>query len=310
MTGTGTQADPFIIESWDEFKAGIHHTASVDAYYSVPEGTVWDMNELEPNGVPSINFFANNTKLYIHCNGLKIKNARVKSDITFINLQPNNSIHLYGINIINVLNEGTVIRNFYDNAYTNIHDSIITGISSGNVFVGKHYMKKMGDIYRCGLDIELNKGYLSKTGSMCCHDSHIRLTTKNTQDQLPKPWYEKYHEDSSYGFNWLFNNCLIELDIEGNGVDNTFFQYGCYSYYTNNVIKARGKDYTIITCIDNNNKIQIINTENNIKTLYTNSIYASEDSGVFDEPINSKEVTTEQLKDADYLRSLGFPIGV
>ena len=50
MTGTGTQADPYVPSTWAEFVTAV---GTASAYVSVPEGTVWDMNDIAPEGISS-----------------------------------------------------------------------------------------------------------------------------------------------------------------------------------------------------------------------------------------------------------------
>ena len=67
MTGTGTQADPYIPASWSEFVTAI---GTSNAYVALAEGTVWDMNEIAPTGVGLITVNA----VSIAGNGAEIKN--------------------------------------------------------------------------------------------------------------------------------------------------------------------------------------------------------------------------------------------
>ena len=47
MTGTGTQADPYIVYTWDEFVS----VADKAVYITCPDNLVWDMSEILPDGL-------------------------------------------------------------------------------------------------------------------------------------------------------------------------------------------------------------------------------------------------------------------
>lgn len=48
MTGTGTQADPYIVDTWEDFVTAV---GTSGAYVEVAPDIVWDMNEISPEGV-------------------------------------------------------------------------------------------------------------------------------------------------------------------------------------------------------------------------------------------------------------------
>ncbi|NLT08219.1 MAG: hypothetical protein GXY08_01780, partial [Ruminococcus sp.] len=52
MTGTGTQADPYIVDNWPDFVTAV---GTYDAYVEFPDGGgVIDMNNVAPTGIPEI----------------------------------------------------------------------------------------------------------------------------------------------------------------------------------------------------------------------------------------------------------------
>lgn len=67
MTGTGTQADPYIVDTWADFVTAVGKS---DVYVECAEGTVWNMNDIAPDGINSrINIYAKS----ISGNGVIIK---------------------------------------------------------------------------------------------------------------------------------------------------------------------------------------------------------------------------------------------
>lgn len=67
MTGTGTSADPYIPDNWDEL---VSCAKTSGAYISLPEGREWDMNEQYPTGAPTLEMHG----CHIGGNGFIIKN--------------------------------------------------------------------------------------------------------------------------------------------------------------------------------------------------------------------------------------------
>lgn len=51
MTGSGTQADPYIVDNWADFLTAA--TISTDTYTEFVEGTVIDINDVQPEGFSS-----------------------------------------------------------------------------------------------------------------------------------------------------------------------------------------------------------------------------------------------------------------
>ena len=74
MTGIGTQADPYIVDTWADFVTAVGKS---DAYVECAEGAVWDMNDIASEGISA--------EVNINCksvegNGVTVKNLFFKSN--------------------------------------------------------------------------------------------------------------------------------------------------------------------------------------------------------------------------------------
>lgn len=121
MTGKGTKDDPYIVATWDEFLDVCDNGGNT--YVECARNVIWDMNEIAPNGITSgITLSAN-----IDGSGATIRN--LSSDINnssagVFNMQQG---YLKNINIENCyLQDGTAL--FMQNSYVSNYDRcIITG---------------------------------------------------------------------------------------------------------------------------------------------------------------------------------------
>ena len=99
MTGTGTQADPYIVDTWPDFVAAVGTTG---AYVEVVPGTVWDMNEIAPLGAGTVSINC----AEINGNGAVIKAANITSDL----LQFGHSCTVRRLNILDFDGKAIVMR--------------------------------------------------------------------------------------------------------------------------------------------------------------------------------------------------------
>lgn len=96
MTGTGTQADPYIVDTWADFVTAVGKS---DVYVECAEGTVWDMNDIAPDGIKSrINIYAKS----INGNGVIIKKLYFTSNASFFFA---NSTSVTGVDFLDSLIE-------------------------------------------------------------------------------------------------------------------------------------------------------------------------------------------------------------
>lgn len=148
MTGTGTSADPYIPENWDEL---VSCAKTSGAYISLPEGGGWDMNEQYPTGAPTLEMHG----CHIDGNGFIIKNLYNTDDM----------IRAYGMGDTSYM-KNLVFQNVYSNGehlidYDNIYYGRIKmeNVSISGVVINSsiiQYMNQSQSLFsRCAFNLKL-----------------------------------------------------------------------------------------------------------------------------------------------------------
>ncbi|MDE6520289.1 MAG: hypothetical protein K2K91_07530 [Ruminococcus sp.] len=264
MTGTGTETDPYIVSTWEDFK-----TAMSTSGACIELDTDIDMNEVAPEGISKITI-ANVT--------LDGKNHIIKNLVAnegFLDYN-RNSAYISNLKILNFVNRGTGdFIKLGNSCHIYFKHCIISGI---NASTGKIIHTSVGtypsyvhfvatDDGGCMLNINIcSGGFVS--GNAKTTDSYIKLSGENWSDIN----------------TWYLNNSYVEGKISGSKFEN------CY----NSVIDAE--------CPENSSF-----TVSNCSNLLVNT---DKFTGTFSTETGIKKVTSEQLVNAEYLESIGFPIGV
>lgn len=290
MTGTGTQADPYIVDTWADFVTAVGKS---DAYVECAEGTVWDMNDIAPDGINSrINIYAKS----INGNGAIIKKTYFTSNGSFFFA---NSTSVTGVDFLDSLIEsGTFI---YRAGAATFQECRFSGIIQDSTFFyntanSSAYIKRSSINLQFQGNSLLCCGYYVGNGiggrPIICQNCNVRLSGSSTNSSTITSY------DSNYKYNLItFENCLIS------GVNPFKYLYvswawssGTYSskYSVFDIVCSLGQFITnapryssIVNCIINSDKLN----------------GATVDTAI-------KKVTDDQLHDASYLQSIGFPIGV
>lgn len=183
MKGTGTQADPFYVEDWDEFTTALGTT---DAYIECPENAVWEMNDILPGGIVStINTYATR----VNGNGTKIRNLYFAN--SYIYGRRSAGTWWYNLNFENILLESSY--GFYSLA--RFRGCNFSGqLNNGSMFrdvIFSHDEKK-----GCSFNFTLTgQAYMNDNGTM--HEySMIVLDGKSTNKNTNVGW-------------WNLNSCFI-----------------------------------------------------------------------------------------------------
>lgn len=273
MTGTGTQTDPYIVDNWTDFLS-VCDGSSTYVKWADGGGTI-DFNDINPDGYTS--------EFRIRChadyNGWTFKNLHfhTSGSIRFDN----------GANNLNLLD-------FYADD--------MTGKCFG--FYGNSTNIKINGIYH---------GRATQTSSVC-PISTSSYTIKNSAVNL-----EIYGNDvgvayvassSSSFITSRWENCAINLDIKGTtkaDLGNTALT-NCL--VTGSIKSGSELQHFGYSCTNTVFDIEIDkNVVKSAGTPYGICLYNS-DKATFSDIVNYVGVTTEQLKNAEYLHNLGFPIGV
>ena len=290
MTGTGTQADPYIVDTWADFVTAVGKS---DVYVECAEGTVWNMNDIAPDGINSrINIYAKS----ISGNGVIIKKMYFTSNGSFSFA---NSTSVTGVDFLDFLIEsGTFI---YRSGAATFQECRFSGIIQDSTFFyntanSSAYIKRSSINLQFQGNSLLCCGYYVGNGTggrpIICENCNVRLSGSSTNSSTITSY------DSNYKYNLItFENCLIS------GVNPFKYLYvswawssGTYSskYSVFDIVCSSGQFITnapryssIVNCIINSDKLN----------------GATVDTAI-------KKVTDDQLHDASYLQSIGFPIGV
>lgn len=122
MIGTGTQADPYIVSTWEDFVTAI---GTEQAYVEFPENTIIDMNDVIPEGI--------NTVINIRCiqfdaKGGEIKNLFFTTGGRFLIQNSNWNTYIKNLKLINMRADDTGFR-FY--SYGEMRNCVISGSFGG-----------------------------------------------------------------------------------------------------------------------------------------------------------------------------------
>ena len=122
MTGTGTQADPYIVNTWEDFVTAI---GTEQAYVEFPENTIIDMNDVIPEGIGEM--------IYIKCTQFDAKGGEIKNLFfthggRFLIQNSNWNAYIKNLKLINMRADDAGFR-FY--SYGKMQNCIISGSFGG-----------------------------------------------------------------------------------------------------------------------------------------------------------------------------------
>lgn len=284
ITGTGTQTDPFRPETWEEI---LSCTTADSVYTDFPEDAVFDMNDYYPEGI------AETIPLrgFINGNGATIKNAACyTSDAAFRISYRDTLGQISNLNFQNICYRpgGSSYRALFQTESTTFRGVAFKQCSfsgmidntkkSDNGYTSIFGIDASGTIYRCSFNIEAI-GNSAGTGTSSGVGIAMGMTIYNN-------------------WNARLQYCNIRISGEeywhGVYLDNTYLAgtgSSRISLLNGNESVIDCEASAITTAYGNQTKI-LINTDK-----YSGSL-----------PSGCIGVTEEQLQDAEYLASLGFPI--
>lgn len=273
ITGTGTQADPYKPTTWEEF---LRCTTADSVYTELPTGGgTFDMNDYYPEGIPS----TIPLRGFINGNGWTIKNASYHGNSAAFLMSRNASsgqirnLHFKNFEISAVSSATAFL---IDTPYGSFSGRVFeqcqfSGRLSENAFMS--HCGQSSEQYRCSYNIEI-------TG-----DTAI---------------------DTSYSYMSILKYCRININSFGGNYriamspNNSYITGSLgtlwFARQVGDACKDSVIDATFTVCYQEPGTpdMMLINTDK-----YSGAI-----------PSGCVGVTTAQLKDADYLHSIGFPIQV
>ena len=318
MSGTGTEQDPYKPTNWDEFADAITKQTPTDRkYIDCPKDAVWDMNEQKPTGVNSIKLEMNRVKeTRINGNGLTIKNLRGNSSYLFIyednqGTTDDRYVYFNAINFLNMYLQGNFIcmRTNHIKCLCFFQGCNFSGISLSKNAIFLSKASANGDWQQCMYTFTTssynNKGCsFNLVGKDCClFDGEVPRASANSQK------VELYFSHIIYDGVSLFTQNVSHQYMQNSLIEG-FYSSGISPWGSPSSISSPHLETSACIFDFDTNKsdgkgIYIYDGQqtlvNSDKVAFV--VYASGQSG-------PKKVTTTELQDAEYLQSLGFPIGV
>ena len=276
MTGTGTQADPFKPETWEEI---LNCTTADSVYTDFPEDAVFDMNDYYPEGIVD----TIPLRGFINGNNATIKNAAAYTSTPAFRMSSTSS--LGKIQNLNFLN----FRQAWSPTYGQ-HSSLIVGDGGYN-----------GEAFRncrfAGM-LENNKAYNYDAYTEIIHLGQYATIEKCSFNIITRG---TGRINVALSTNWgaTLSHCNIVIA----GECNLFGFKSINTYISGTVgrIEFINSPYdSVVDCAATS--ISNYTGGNGHHILINTGKY----SGTI--PSGCIGVTEEQLKDAEYLASLGFPI--
>lgn len=278
ITGTGTQADPYRPETWEE----ILQCTTADYIYTVfPANAVFDMNDYYPDGIPTAGIVL---KGFIDGNSATIKNAYYDGDAHAIIMSDAESkgkiTYLKFLDFyFKATRRGATLIGVRPDAADN-------GTFSGEAFYGCEFSGVLSslDVDYCGVTQCGKTGYISR----CSYN--VKAISRGCN--LDTGNYVAQHKNCNIIYEAAYGTqmALVGCYVEGSAPELNIYSEGSSQQsntsilnYTADTISGTGRYQNMI----------LVNTDRYSGTLPTGCI----------------GVTDEQLRDAAYLSSIGFPIG-
>lgn len=272
ITGSGTLSEPYVVDTYQEFMSTATNGES-SIYLNIRQpNQVWDMNVLAPDGTPTL---SSNKRIHINGNGVTILNAYITSYL--INLW--GTAYLDNFNVENFVMSGSNAHMFGNETYNNT--SYVRGCRfSGLLMKGANFSHAADKV-----------NYTTYNGKGNSFNLKLLDTSK---------WYGTYAEYHYHSDIYIDTSSTSNDSVYWHTVDNS---------------RIRG-------VVDNGSKIRCSNLTNSVfdVDLYgTSSVTNTQSncavnqdklfSGSTHNFSQSSLCTTQQLGDASYLASIGFPIG-
>lgn len=281
MTGTGTQADPFIVDNWPDFVTAVETSG---AYVAFPEGggTI-DMNSVAPEGIEQVQLRC----VSIEGNGWNIRNLYVSGHGAFY-LRSNVIINSLSITDFYGDFQSEEAR-FFDNGDNNYQytfnlctfSGLITGQNTKSGLFKTEYIYAVTKLFRCSMNVRCDGStkLIYNGGDLISLNSADFCNIKLSGNSL-----------SAIGDSFNYRNCYFS----GKCSQSPLNIYGNCNYNVYNVDFSEADDFSCYC--SNQGSVNLINSDLLPSGSSINSGFVA--------------VTDAQLHDAEYLTTIGFPIVV
>lgn len=300
-TGTGTQDDPYIVADWDSF-VELCGTFGKYIKWAEVDNKFMDFNEIAPNGYnKSIQISA-----IVDFNNWTFRNLRFE-----VSKESNNCCFYFKSSSSNVKNpefrnanfENMMIRAnsiFYSasgSRFATVINTSMTGFlnkagdNEHNIVKGYHDISNRPLIYSSSFVFDISGDITS----------FICILNWQTQDSYFKI---NYQGTGNFGCHKNENsiNCLFKIKAP----NATNVKLGISSYSTSSSPTYTSESHTCVYIIETPT---IVEDDDSFKSRYFNSLFNSDLVDSYFTTDGLHPCTTEQMKDIEYLQSIGFPIG-
>lgn len=290
MTGSGTVADPYIVDNWSEFESVVTKSGVIIKFNPDAENKVIDMNEIYPEGCPSYNV-GSSSKIY--GNSWEIRNLYLKNPVFY-----GGAITINGFKFTNFRHESSQAFLQGRFGYRSLFEkNIFSGITNSTGFL-----------------TPLVSGGDYGTVISCYNNSFDLIVSDDVTFQLADYINSEYIDKHT-----MFNN--IKIQLTGNSKINSNGLIGECNYcnVANNriiVIVNTSCDFPIVqSAVGFSGNVILGSNTGTIRPLYSGTcsgvnVYNSDTLNYAGTDSRFKGCTTEQLRSAEYLQSIGFAIGV
>lgn len=289
MTGTGTNTDPYIVSNWTEFCSVKDESGKYIFWAELPtEQKIVDLNDEVPEGYTGYFTIASRK---VDFNGWTIRNLSIYAPTAIAPIMCGTGNH--------TLKNGKFLNcNFSAHVPfgaqnpSALEDCIITGTfnSTGYESGDRQYARRTAYI-RCAINMNVNihsSGYTDWEPMLV--NSVVRLNVIS-QKSSGDAFGINYNSITYDGVNTATHDSKIILDLSltaESGANNI-----AITCSGNNVFIVKSDVKTTFAAYSTYTKVSLVRSDNP-NDVYSSTLY--------------KSVTDEQLKDPDYLYSLGFPI--
>ena len=264
MTGSGTENDPYIVETWEEFVSAFNASSK---YITFPDDTILDFNEIQ-------NYSRKLTGRYntVLGNGVNFRNIMHETG-AFISATNKNTFDNMRFTHLYFTGDASFIASSYNNDWCYFINCQFAGVFQGNSKFNdsgdKLYFGKSLTSVGCGINLKLSEQAVFRASAYSCY----------------------------------CYNCQLTLDCESSATDRSF---DIYNSLIEGNIGGANRSIWAVNCVLNANIETTFTNTNTGKVSVANADKIGENG-----TINGfAAVTSEQLKNAEYLSSIGFPIGV
>lgn len=263
MTGSGTENDPYIVETWEEFVSAFNASSK---YITFPDDTILDFNEIQ-------NYSRKLTGRYntVLGNGVNFRNIMLETG-AFISATNKNTFDNMRFTNLYFTGDASFISSSNNNDWCYFTNCQFAGVFQGNSKFNNSgdnlYFGKSLTSVGCGINLKLSEQAVFRATAYSCY----------------------------------CYNCQLTLDCESSASDTSI---NIYNSLIEGNIGGANRSIWAVNCVLNANIETTFTNTNTGKVSVANADKIGENGAVN----GFAAVTSEQLKNAEYLSSIGFPIG-